>query len=54
MFGQLGTRFAEWRLYRDTVRQLNWLDSHILADAGIARCEIKAVARERVRQRSVL
>jgi uncharacterized protein YjiS (DUF1127 family) len=51
MFGQLGTRFAEWQTYRETVRQLNWLDPHMLADAGIDRCEIRAVAKARSKQR---
>ena len=52
MFGQLGTRFAQWQTYRETVRQLNWLDPHMLADAGIARCDIKTLAKARARERS--
>jgi uncharacterized protein YjiS (DUF1127 family) len=46
MFEQLRTRFSTWRSYRETVRQLTWLDRHLLADAGIERRNIKTCARD--------
>jgi len=51
MFEQLRTRFAHWRSYRETVRQLNGLDRHMLADAGIDQRSIKARARDAVEGR---
>jgi uncharacterized protein YjiS (DUF1127 family) len=42
-------RFNAWReerrRYRATVRELNALDDVILADVGVARGEIEAIAR---------
>jgi uncharacterized protein YjiS (DUF1127 family) len=35
MFERTRERFAAWLTYRETLRQLDWLDPHILADAGI-------------------
>ena len=35
MFERTRERFAAWMTYRDTLRQLDLLDPHILADAGI-------------------
>lgn len=35
MFERTRERFANWLTYRETLRQLDWLDPHILADAGI-------------------
>lgn len=37
MFAQLQTRFAQWRLYRHTFRELNKLDRHMLQDIGFER-----------------
>ena len=37
MFDRLRHRIADWLIYRDTVQQLDWLDDHILKDAGIGR-----------------
>ena len=48
MFEQLKTRFSHWRSYRETVRQLTWLDRHLLADTGIERQNIKACAKDAV------
>jgi uncharacterized protein YjiS (DUF1127 family) len=48
MFGQLGSRVANWWLYRETVRELNFLDQHILKDIGFERTttrDIKDCAR---------
>ena len=50
MFERTRQRFAEWVTYRETLRQLNWLDPHMLADAGIRdRAELRARARAGVR-----
>jgi uncharacterized protein YjiS (DUF1127 family) len=35
MFERTRERFAAWLLYRETLRQLDLLDPHALADAGI-------------------
>ena len=46
MFERTRQRFAEWLTYRETLRQLNWLDPHMLADAGIRdRAELRARAK---------
>ena len=45
MFERTRQRFAEWRTYRETVRQLNWLDPHMLADAGIEKRNIRSCAK---------
>ena len=55
MFAQLKSRFALWRTYRDTVRQLSALDRSILADIGFREpspSAIRACAREAVREAS--
>lgn len=52
MFERTRQRFAEWLTYRETVRQLNWLDPHLLADAGIRdRADLRARAKAGTRQR---
>jgi uncharacterized protein YjiS (DUF1127 family) len=45
MFEQLKSRFADWRQYRRTVRQLTHLDRRLLADAGIEPDQIRERAR---------
>ena len=35
MFERTRERFAAWLTYRETLRQLDWLDPRILADFGI-------------------
>ncbi|QIK41962.1 DUF1127 domain-containing protein [Pontibrevibacter nitratireducens] len=37
--------FARWRTYRDSVRQLSLRNEHELEDLGIARGEIRDLAR---------
>ena len=37
--------FRDWRSYRATVRELDRLSSRQLADLGVTRQQIKAVAR---------
>lgn len=37
--------FRDWRTYRATVSELGRLSNHQLADLGIVREQIKAVAR---------
>jgi uncharacterized protein YjiS (DUF1127 family) len=39
------TRYARYRLYRETVAALAELDDRILADIGIGRHEIHEIAR---------
>jgi len=42
-------RLASWRRYRQTFRELELLDDRDLADLGIGRCDIRAVARQAAR-----
>jgi uncharacterized protein YjiS (DUF1127 family) len=39
-------RFRKWLVYRATVRELEWLSDKELSDLGIARTDIKDVARQ--------
>ena len=39
-------KLAEWRRYRMSVRELTRLSDRELADLGLARAEIAAVARK--------
>ena len=49
MFERLRERFAIWTTYRETVRQLGFLDRRMLDDAGIRPGEIKSCARAAAR-----
>ena len=40
--------FADWRLYRRTLAELNTMTDRELADLGLSRFQIPAVAREAV------
>lgn len=40
--------YRNWRTYRNTVAELNGLSNRALADMGIARGNIKDVARKAV------
>jgi len=40
--------YQNWRLYRETVTELNRLSNRELADLGIDRRDIKAVARRSI------
>lgn len=42
---RLEARLAAWLRYRSTVHELNRLRDPELADIGIARCDIRALAR---------
>lgn len=42
------TRFADWVLYRRTLRELDQLSARELADLGLSRAGLKAAAREAV------
>ncbi|MBU1174015.1 MAG: DUF1127 domain-containing protein [Alphaproteobacteria bacterium] len=39
-----------WNAYHQTVRELNSLDNRALADLGIQRADIPAIARDHVAQ----
>lgn len=41
--------YRNWRTYRNTVAELNGLSNRALADMGIARGNIKDVARKAVK-----
>ncbi|WP_182085391.1 DUF1127 domain-containing protein [Aureimonas sp. ME7] len=41
--------FQTWRQYRNTVSELNRLSHRELADLGISRSEIPALARQAIR-----
>lgn len=47
-FGSLGERWSHYRLYRETVDELSLLDARELADLGMSRTEIRAVAHRAV------
>jgi uncharacterized protein YjiS (DUF1127 family) len=52
MLSHLKSRFARWRAYRDTVRELTALDRSILADIGFepqTPAAIRSCARQAVR-----
>jgi uncharacterized protein YjiS (DUF1127 family) len=46
LFGALKSAFAQRRIYTQTMAELGQLNDRELADLGIARCAIAAVARE--------
>ncbi|MCO6186137.1 DUF1127 domain-containing protein [Rhizobium sp. L1K21] len=41
--------YNNWRKYRQTVYELNLMSNRELADLGIARSDIRSVARQAVR-----
>lgn len=41
--------FAQWRTYRNTVAELNTLSQRELDDMGIARGDIRRIARQAVK-----
>jgi uncharacterized protein YjiS (DUF1127 family) len=43
------SNYTAWRTYRNTVAELQGLSNRALADLGIARGNIKEVARKAVR-----
>lgn len=45
----LSRTLRTWRQYRNTVSELNSLSQRELADLGIARTDIPAVARQAIR-----
>ena len=46
LFADLQERIARYRLYRQTVNELGALNGHELADLGICRAQIRALAYE--------
>jgi uncharacterized protein YjiS (DUF1127 family) len=46
MFETLKTRIAAWKRYNRTVSELNALTNRELADLGIMRADIGAIARQ--------
>ena len=40
--------YRNWRLYRETVTELNRLTNRELSDLGIARAKIREVARKAI------
>jgi uncharacterized protein YjiS (DUF1127 family) len=49
MFETLKTRYSTWKRYNRTVAELSALSNRELADLGIMRTDIQAVARKAVR-----
>ncbi|GAA3854416.1 DUF1127 domain-containing protein [Celeribacter arenosi] len=45
-FATLAERFARYRVYRETVNELEALSDRDLADLGLSRATVKAVAYE--------
>ncbi len=48
MFEVLKTRYSKWKRYARTVNELEGLSNRDLADLGIARSDIRRLAREAV------
>lgn len=46
LFKSLAERFARYRVYRETTLELSGLTNRELADLGLSRATIKAVAYE--------
>ncbi|WP_434287938.1 DUF1127 domain-containing protein [Celeribacter sp. SCSIO 80788] len=46
VFKSLAERFARYRVYRETLLELSVLDDRDLADLGMSRASIRAVAYE--------
>lgn len=44
-FNKIVSRYSRWRRYRATVRELESLSSHELADIGLTRDDIPRQAR---------
>ncbi len=44
-FARTRQRFADWWTFQETVRLLNSLDTHILADVGLGKPDIRSRAR---------
>jgi uncharacterized protein YjiS (DUF1127 family) len=40
--------FRNWRMYNETVRALNRLNSRQLSDLGISRADIETIARRSI------
>ena len=40
--------FRKWRMYNETVRELNKLNARQLSDLGINRADIERIARQAV------
>jgi uncharacterized protein YjiS (DUF1127 family) len=45
----IARRLNTWRQYRNTAAELNCLSQRELADLGISRADIRALARQSVR-----
>ena len=45
MFNNFGRKFTEWSGYRRTYNELSRLSNRELDDLGIARMDIKSIAR---------
>jgi uncharacterized protein YjiS (DUF1127 family) len=52
LLASLRTRYEQHRRYRETVAELGRLSDHVLADIGIARHQIGAIARTVSRRRA--
>jgi len=50
MFNTLKTRYSRWQRFKRTVSELEGLSNRDLADLGIARSDIRRLAREAVSQ----
>lgn len=49
MFERLRERITYWATYRETIRQLGFLDRRMLDDAGIRPSQIKSCAKAAAR-----
>jgi len=45
----ISLKLAQWRRYRQIVRELSSMSDHELADIGVARCDIDSIAHTSTR-----
>lgn len=50
LVGGLRARYARYRVYRNTVRELSRLSDRALTDLGLSRSMIRSLAREAAKQ----
>jgi len=49
MFNYLSRGYKRWRKFNRTIAELEGLSDRDLADLGIARCDIRRLARQAIR-----
>jgi uncharacterized protein YjiS (DUF1127 family) len=49
MFHYLSGKYKRWRKFNQTIAELEGLNDRELADLGIARCDIRRLARQAIK-----